>query len=432
MGQKMIKVPVPKLLVISSSLPGSRHGGGVIQDAILGRYPRDRYVCVSLRGPEGDTSPEQAPPSLKGVPCLVAPVTPEPRWRGARFYLPLVRALGYFLLSPWRAIEIADFGRRHGVELVWAEFQGESLLLAAGVAARLKVPLVGTIWDDPEGWLADGRYDFISRRLLLRRFREALKAARRVSTVSEAMQAEYRRLYGLESVILRYGHDLADAPETPPDRQPEAMVIGFCGSVYGEDAWRGFLTACARLNAEGRLPPVKILIFGSAAFPYPHPGVDVICRGWLPVREMLRGLAAADFCYLPYWFTPEKRRHAELSFPTKLTTYLAAGRPVLYHGPQYAGASRLMTTWRPGLEVHSLASVDLEAALERLGRDRQLQKTCHQAAAAAFRLEFNSIVMQGNFARLIGVDPQYFGKTSGAVSQAGAKCAGNAAGWLKP
>jgi hypothetical protein len=399
------QINAPKLLVLSSSLPGSRHGGGVIQDAILSRYPRDRYVCVSLKGPEGERGPEQATPSLKGVPCLVAPVTPEPRWRGARFYLPLVRALGYFLLSPWRAIEIADFGRRHGVELVWAELQGESLLLAANVAARLKVPLAGTIWDDPEGWLADGRYDFISRRLLRLRFRQALQAARQVSTISEAMQAEYRRLYGLESVILRYGHDLGDAPGAPADRQPEAIVIGFCGSVYGEDAWRGFLTACARINAEGRLPPVKILIFGSTTFPYPHPGVEVTCRGWLPVRGMLRGLAAADFCYLPYWFTPEKRRHAELSFPTKLTTYLAAGRPVLYHGPPYADASRLMATWRLGVRVHSLAGAGLEAALKLLGRDRQLQNTCHQAAAAAFRQEFNSTVMQGNFARLIGVDP---------------------------
>jgi hypothetical protein len=239
------------------------------------------------------------------------------------------------------------------------------------------------------------------------------------------MQAEYRRLYGLESILLRYGHDLMDAPGTPADRHPETVVVGFCGNVYGEDAWRGFLTACARINAKGRLPPVKILIFGSTTFPYPHPGVEVTCRGWLPVREMLRGLAAADFCYLPYWFAPEKRRHAELSFPTKLTTYLAAGRPVLYHGPAYAGASQLMATWRLGVRVHNLASAGLEAAVERLARDRQLQKTCHQAATAAFRQEFNSTVMQGNFARLIGVDPQYFGNTTGAVGQAGAKCGWN-------
>jgi glycosyltransferase involved in cell wall biosynthesis len=391
-------------------LPGSRHGGGVIQDAILGCYPRDRYVCVSLRAPEGATSPEETPFSFHGVPCLVAPVTPEPRWRGARFYLPVVRVLGFLLASPWRVRQVADFGKRHGVELVWAEFQGESLLLAARVAARLKVSLVGTIWDDPEGWLADSRYDFLCRRLLLLRFRQALKAARQVSTVSEAMQAEYRRLYGLESVILRYGHDPGDIPGAPQDRNPEAIVVGFCGNVYGEDAWRSFLTACARMNAAGRLPPVKIQVFGNEDFPYPHPGVEVTCRGWLPRREMLRKLSATDFCYLPYWFTPEKRRHAELSFPTKLTTYLAAGRPVLYHGPQYAWAAQVMRDWHLGPSVHSLCPDDISRIITRLITEESLRERFSQAAQEAFAQEFNAQVMQANFTRLTGVSsiPGFF------------------------
>ena len=42
---------LPKLLVLSTSLPGSRHGGGVVQDEILRRYPRDRYVCFATRPP---------------------------------------------------------------------------------------------------------------------------------------------------------------------------------------------------------------------------------------------------------------------------------------------------------------------------------------------------------------------------------------------
>jgi glycosyltransferase involved in cell wall biosynthesis len=394
--------PVPKLLVISTSLPGTRHGGGVIQDAILACYPRGRYVCVSLRAPTGVTRPEQYLPSLNGVPCLAVPVVPEPHWRGARFYLPLVRTLGFFLGSPWRVRQVEDFGTRHRVELIWAEFQGESLLLAARVAARLKVPLVGTIWDDPEGWLADGRYDFLSRRFLQLRFREALQAARKVSTVSEAMQAEYRRLYGLESVILRYGHDPGEPPGVPPDRNPEAIVVGFCGNIYGEDAWRGFLTACARLNAEGRLPPVKIQVFGNEGFPYPYPGVEVTCQGWLPIREMLRGLAATDFCYLPYWFTPKKRRHAELSFPTKLTTYLAAGRPVLYHGPAYAWAAQVMRDWRLGPSVHSLCPDDICRIIKGLVDKESLRELFSQAAREAFAKEFNARVMQANFVRLIG------------------------------
>lgn len=400
---------VPKLLVLSASLPGTGHGGGVIQDALLQDYPRDRYMCASLNPPPWQVRPEQNPASLTGVPLLAAPLTPEPRWRGTRFYLPVVRALSFFFVSPWRVRQLVAFGRRHGAELVWAEFQGETLLLAARVAAGLRVPLVGTIWDDPEGWLADGNYDPLSRRLLLVRFREAMRVARRVSVVSSAMQEAYHQEYGLQSLILRYGHDPEDCGPYPPRRYPrEDITVGFAGSVYGEDAWRGFLEAVARLNAGGSWPPVKIKIFGSDAFPYRHEGVEVACQGWLPMQELLRRLAEVDFCYLPYWFMPSRRRHAEFSFPTKLTTYLAAGRPILYHGPEYAEASRIVRTWGLGLRVHSLAGEEIDAAVTRLARDRDLQEDCQQAAAKACRLEFNSTVMKRNFAGLIGIASDYW------------------------
>ena len=127
------------------------------------------------------------------------------------------------------------------------------------------------------------------------------------------------------------------------------------------------------------------------------------CQGWLPLREMLRKLSATHFCYLPYWFTLEKRRHAELSFPTKLTTYLAAGRPVLYHGPAYAYAAQVMRDWRLGTSVHSLCPSDICRESKRLMTEESWRQQCSQAAREAFEKEFNARVMQANFARLAGI-----------------------------
>jgi hypothetical protein len=129
----------------------------------------------------------------------------------------------------------------------------------------------------------------------------------------------------------------------------------------------------------------------------------VTCRGWLPRREMLRQLSATDFCYLPYWFTQEKRRHAELSFPTKLTTYLAAGRPVLYHGPQYAWAAQVMRDWHLGISVHSLCPDDLSRIITRFITEESWRGRFSQAAQEAFAQEFNGRVMQANFLRLTGI-----------------------------
>jgi len=408
---------LPKLLVLSTSLPGTRHGGGVVQDEVLRRYPRDRYVCWSVRPPAWGAGP--VPLSLQGVPWESGPLLPLRLVRGQRWLLPAWRFLGYRLLAPWRLRQAAAFGRRHRVDLVWGELQEEALLLAAPVAQALGAPLAGTVWDDPEAWLP--AYDRCSQGLLRRRFREGLKKARRLSTAGEAMQRAYEREYGVTSVILRHGFE-APAPAPPRRGDGDAFVVGFVGNPYGRDAWEAFLGAAARLNAQGGLPRLTLRVFGPEPFPHRQAGVDLEVRGWQPEAVMLRELAATDLCYLPYWFEAAKRRHVELSFPNKFETYLAAGRPVLYHGPAYAGIARTVRDYGVGWCVHSLDQGAVAAALVRVIQDEPARAACSQASQRAFALEFNAGVMLANFARLIGAAP---GELPGAWhGQGGGEAAG--------
>ena len=395
-------IKLPKLLVLCSSLPGSRHGGGVVQAEILKRYPRDRYVCFSVNPLEKRELPE----CLKGVHCRVAPLVPKPKIRGARFYLPLLRAIGFHLAAPMSVRQAVAFGRRHGVELVWAELQGDAVVIARRVADALEVPFVGTVWDDPESWLQDGGFDRFSRQLLQKRFRAALQGARRLSTAGEAMQEVYEKEYGIQSVILRHGFERSASPPKTL-RDANGIVIGFVGNAYGPDAWEAFLAAVAQINASERLPGITVRAFGPGV-PYRRAGVEIEDRGWQPAEVMLQEIAKTDFCYLPYWFEPRKRRHVELSFPNKFETYLAAGRPVLYHGPEYAGITQVINQYGVGICVHSLSPAEIADALKRLIINHPLRDSFSRAALAAFQSEFNATRMMENFARLIGVQPGVF------------------------
>ena len=120
---------------------------------------------------------------------------------------------------------------------------------------------------------------------------------------------------------------------------------------------------------------------------------------------MLREISETDFCYLPYWFAPLKRRHVELSFPNKFETYLAAGRPIFYHGPEYAGIVDTIRKHGVGLCVHSLDPKEIISALEKMIKDISLRESFNKAAISAFHSEFNAKVMVRNFADLIGVEP---------------------------
>jgi glycosyltransferase involved in cell wall biosynthesis len=396
----------PKLLVLGSSLPGGRDGGGVVRDVILRHYPRGRYICLAVNAADEGLKPGKVPESLRNVPSLTVALVPRPTFRGARFYLPCLRAWGLRVLAGRRIEQAVAFGKSHGVDLVWAELQGDTLAIAQEVAAGLKVPFVGTIWDDPEGWLADGAYDRFSRRFLQRRFREAVRGARFLSTAGEAMQQVYEKEYGVKSVILRHGFAAPVVPQGPRLEQ-DGIIIGFVGNPYGRDAWEAFLAAVAGLNAQGTLPRIRLRVFGGN-FPYQQDGVEIQVRGWQPAQLMLEEIAATDFCYLQYWFDPRKRRHAELSFPNKFETYLAAGRPVFFHGPAYAGIARTVSQYGVGVCVHSLEEKEIAQTITRLIVDRPLRESFSRAALAAFQAEFNETRMMTNFAELIGVDPVLF------------------------
>jgi glycosyltransferase involved in cell wall biosynthesis len=395
---------LPKLLVLGLSLPGGRDGGGVVRDAILKRYPKDRYVCFGMQPHDSWNGDGEIPESIQNVPCLIGSLVPHLRIRGARILMPILRFIGYRLIAKWRVPKIVAFGKRHSVELVWAELYGDTVIIAQQVAHKLGVPFVGTVWDDPEGWIRDFRYDKLSKRLVREKFHEALVRARYLSTAGEAMQRAYEKEYGVHSVILRYGFNtpILSSKDQTGDGD---IIIGFVGSVYGGDAWKAFFSAVAQLNKSGRFPQIRIRTFGGPKFPYQHDGVEIENRGWQPEELMLQQIAETDFCYLPYWFNPQKRRHVELSFPNKFETYLAAGRPVFYHGPEYAGIVDAIKKYGVGLCVHSLDAKEIGSALGKIIKDISLRELFSQSAISAFHSEFNGKVMMKNFAELIDIDP---------------------------
>lgn len=396
---------LPRLLVLGNSLPGNRDGGGAVRDAILERYPKDRYVCFGIQPPDYWNGNSDIPESIQNVPCLHGSLVPHLRIRGAGVYMPILRFIGYRLIAKWRVEEIVAFGKRHGVDLVWAELYGDSVIIAQQVAYKLGVPYVGTVWDDAEGWVQDFRYDKLSKRFVWKKFREALLGARYLSTAGEAMQRAYEKEYGVRSVILRYGFNTSISLSKVQTGDGD-VIIGFVGSVYGRDAWEAFLTAVAQMNHSGRFPHIRIRTFGGTKFPYLHNGVEVEDRGWQPAESMLREIAQTDFCYLPYWFEPSKRRHVELSFPNKFETYLAAGRPVFYHGPEYSGIVETMKKYGVGLCVHTLSPEEIGSAVEKMISDSSLSDSFSRAAISAFHSEFNASVMMKNFAELVGVAPE--------------------------
>lgn len=114
-------------------------------------------------------------------------------------------------------------------------------------------------------------------------------------------------------------------------------------------------------------------------------------------------MSEADLCYLPYWFD---RRHAEtvkMSFPSKLSAYVAAGRPVLFHGPADSTPARFLDRYAVGVSCNSDQPATLLEAIERCAWDADLCRGYPAARSRALEEELGLEAMIRRFADFLSV-----------------------------
>ena len=231
--------------------------------------------------------------------------------------------------------EAVGWGRRHGVEAVWAVLNQTpmSWYLGRAVAEALGVPLWVTVMDPPESHYAAaglapgtiGPFDAA--------FDATMRRAARLSTASPTMRDAYHRRWGKDGEVLIHG--VARAAMVAPAENPpgDRLRIGFAGSLYAGDEWRALLRALGdtRWVIDGR--PVVLRVLGNRMDVTIHGPAHIEHLGWRAVDEAVSLLAETDVCYLPYWLGHRWSTSTRLCFPNKLATYAAAGRPVMVHGP---------------------------------------------------------------------------------------------------
>lgn len=335
-------MPEAPILVLSASVPTSFGVGGSylsslwlafhrpcvvahLQDRRAGESPAAQVACPTINLPRRY---EPAFKPVQGWPGSLAALAGA-RWMLARHVRRMVAPA-------------AEFGRAHRVGTVLAVLEcPTAMLLAAPLADALQCDLVSLVWDMPEHLLNNLGHVGASRRLVMRGFAKTMRRSRKVAVISDAMAQALESGYGSDTAVL---HQPVE-PEwcaSIRDRQHGSIasasewVIGFAGSVTARhelELLMQALDACGwRLN--GRR--VRLRVFGLRLLCEARSARCVEYRGYLPsTAEVVAGLAECDALFLPQSFETHQRLFTEYSFPTKLTTYLAARRPILVLTPEY-------------------------------------------------------------------------------------------------
>jgi glycosyltransferase involved in cell wall biosynthesis len=395
---------VPGVLLLSGTTPGENLGGALVLRDLCRLYPHDRIVSFSYASSVAVPSPD-----LDWLPMGLTERTLPRRFRrvpqGVRAGLRLL-SFEYQRYTWGRRLqrEAVAFGRAHGVGCVLSVLDDPMIIcVARHVAHKLGVPLFGLVWDSPEWFYR--QVGVLPLRRLLRDFKLTMQSTARCAVVSKEMQDLFRSRYDVETVVICHGiQDAKRYPGATSLLAEDQLVIGFGGGLYAWQEWYALLGALEDVGWRIGSRAVKIRYLGRQ--PLLPPGFvpsNVEFLGFRPWEEVTRLLAQTDILYLPLPPHNPTWPLARWSFPSKMVTYLAVGRPIFYHGPADGTPVRILKEYSAGLCCHTLDHQDILAVLQGFVEDTETYRQMAAGSQAAMDQEFSWQVFRRQFARLLGI-----------------------------
>lgn len=330
-----------KGLLFTGTAPGEPGVGGVILKDLIRHTGVDHWHCCWLASKHG---PQE--PYWKELPTTVQRRQYETGYRPVRGITgEVVSAVALKVLrAPMIAAacqSLQKLAQEVRPDFVLAVLESPAAIETAWQLQRsLKIPLRCIVWDDVDLFCRQSHFDRWTRSRIENAFAEVLKNSERTAVICENMQTEYRRRYGIESFVLRHGVvSRTDAALSDEDTPSEVYRIGFAGSVTAPDCMRSLIEGLDSVGWRINSREVVLRLLGARYLLDSRKPQRIEYFGWRSVEETCSRLSECDLLYLPQSFTQENRTFSELSFPTKLSTYVTARRPILLHAPDYASLS---------------------------------------------------------------------------------------------
>lgn len=314
--------------------------------------------------------------------------------RPGRAAAAVVRAWRRAKLERRLVVHAVAFAREQNAQAVWAVLDTPvSIALAKRVAVALNVPLITTVWDDVEHNIHYFRLDPIAAREARRYFSDAIRHSRGSALIGESMQSAYQRDYGVKGIVVRHGlpADLRLAPRRSLD-DTDVIRIGFAGSITARSAFEGLMNALDMIEWNFGGKPIELRLITPRVTLDAGVPRRIVYLGWQRMMdEAVHLLADCHLNYLPQPFEGEWVPFTRLSFPSKLTTYLGAGVPLLLHTPPYGSLHGFFDRYPFGVRCDTLDPSSLSKALCDLLDDpvryRQAGEALTRALDDSFTLE---------------------------------------------
>ena len=191
--------------------------------------------------------------------------------------------------------------------------------------------------------------------------------------------------------------DLADKQiaASLASQQSKAGRAGLAGGSF-ED----ILNAVSKLNSEGI--PIELHLYGER-FPKSFLEREISQKGIIhhglvmPLEKKYEIMKNADAFVIPSSFDHKINQDYQYSFPTKLTEFIASGKPVIYYGPNNTATSNFCKKHKGINVIDTKSQNSIFNTLGRLINDYQNLKSASKENSESIKDTLSKEIILNNF-----------------------------------
>jgi len=399
----------PNTLLFTPTPPGEGSVGENYLRQICNALPQDKICCYAAWSSSyGDWTPAA---ELNHLPLEFTQLRGEPtHFSGFGALLEQIHSC-FARRAYWRTLspvieEVAEFGLAHGSEVFLSIISTpETVRMTRKIHRRLNASLVLYVSELPQTTMSPLGYDPISRSSVIHYFKDLLATATQCIVSTEEMRERLWAEYQIAATLLTQPIQHRLPLKLNQKNIGGRFVIAHSETSRVEPQLISLLQALKALNWEAHGKPIVLKVIGNVLnFPLYAAGPNARLEfvGRKTYAEDLETLSDCDLAYVPGAFAEQSSACSKTRAMEELVSSIAAGIPVLYHGPEDSSPARFVKRHSVGISCHSLDSAKVGAAVKAIAGDLEFRKQAYEAGDVARSLELNPNIFKQNLYELLG------------------------------
>jgi glycosyltransferase involved in cell wall biosynthesis len=381
---------LPRLLLVSEESL-SQEGTGINRTLVnlLAGYPPEKFMLYTA-----SSSQSTAPVFRQNVVTFSAEFLPALKNRIGTVIN------GAITLANLQLVDWLPLPHRHQIEAFAPEVilicpnSATALLMGHKIVKELNIPYLIYFMDD---WVATNHSHWLSGSIQAYT-QHLLNYANGWLMISNRLKIDLAKRYEVnptQTLIVHSPVNLSN--QSPPDfsLHQGTFQIAYAGSIWPMhyDAIATIAAATNELQQTGH--KIELILYTSESFWNQYKlnweQWNVTFGGFIAYEQLGRCLRQADLLLVASSFLPQNAHLTRSSVQTKLTDYMASGRPILACGPNYAACHDFVKQWNCGVvcETNDKTAVQelLLHCMQTKTQSQVFAKNAYQVLQDQFEME---------------------------------------------